>query len=266
MVQIYCRNNKKSNTETIDLKTFEIKRIRLQISDFIGCGTFGKVSKGVLMPLEFDLLACIEGGEFGEIVAAKEVNCERKPTMKKKDYIRERGKREENLLREAKLMARFDAFHVVKLIGICVDHKPYLVLMEYMEHKSLLSFIKIPNNPNIRPLTQMALEISDGMFYLDQNSIVHCDLAARNCFVSSDGTIKIGDFGLSQLLTDSSFYQAQSNIAQPFRHMAPESLSKYRFSSSSDVYSFGVVLWELATNGKMPYAVFFSINYQNQSI
>ena len=210
---------------------------------------------GVLFPPYFEFISSEEDDQFGEVVAVKEVNYERRPNMEIEEFLRQRDKLEESLLQEAKLMASLDAFHVVKLIGICVNFKPYLVVLEYMEHKSLLSFIKIPNNPNIRPLTQMALEISDGMFYLEQNSILHRDLAARNCLVSSDYTIKISDFGLSKLLNDSSYYQAQSDVAKPYRHMAPESLSFNCFSSSSDVYSFGVVLWELATNGEVPYAV-----------
>ena len=54
------------------------------------------------------------------------------------------------------------------------------------------------NGLEIRPMSHMALEIADGMVYLEKIKFVHRDLAARNCMVTGDYTIKIGDFGLTR--------------------------------------------------------------------
>jgi serine/threonine protein kinase len=102
---------------------------------------------------------------------------------------------------------------------------------------------------------KMALEIADGMAYLESKNLVHRDLAARNCMVSSDYTIKIGDFGLSRVLMNSRYYKAKTPFDQPVAWMAPEALSTGRYSSASDVFSFGVVLWEIATKCEVPYPV-----------
>ena len=79
------------------------------------------------------------------------------------------------------------------------------------------------------------------------------DLAARNCLVSRDVVVKVGDLGMARHMYTSNFYLAQSNHSMPIRWMAPESISDRIFTSQSDVWSYGVVLWEIATFAEIPY-------------
>ena len=79
------------------------------------------------------------------------------------------------------------------------------------------------------------------------------DLATRNCMVSQDEVVKVGDLGLARdvYLTDT--YQATSRGPLPIRWMAPESIRDGKFTSPSDVWSYGIVLWEIATLADFPY-------------
>lgn len=53
----------------------------------------------------------------------------------------------------------------------------------------------------------MAIEVADGMAYLSASKHVHRDLAARNCMVSSDLTVKIGDFGMTKDVYETDYYR-----------------------------------------------------------
>ena len=134
----------------------------------------------------------------------------------------------------------------------------------------------------LQQILQMAAEIADGMLYLSDKKFVHRDLAARNCMINAEGTVKIGDFGLTRDVYETDYYrkgeytsivkvQAAVNLKRvikmnlfslsdsrghlPVRWMAPESLRDGIFTSRSDVWSYGVVLWEMSTLASLPYTV-----------
>lgn len=110
-------------------------------------------------------------------------------------------------------------------------------------------------------------QVADGMAALQENGIVHKDLAARNILMfsfdpsSADHTlVKVSDFGMSSLLdaaAASSYYYGGDGSRKelPVRWMAPESLDRNRWSEKSDVFSFGVLIWEIMSMGRVPWGL-----------
>lgn len=197
---------------------FEIGKERIVQMYHIGAGNFGAVFKGILLPSS-------EEAKISKNVAIKTISCENNNRLNDHEFVLRIKDMESNLKDEALTMALLDANHIVRLKGFCVKSTPYFVLMEYMEHGDLHSFLT-KNKPvperlaskgyhlepsktlllKIKPFLQIAMEIADGMAYLESKTTVHRDLAARNCMVSSDFTVKIGDFGLSRLIDSSNYY------------------------------------------------------------
>nr|CAD30260.1 putative insulin receptor [Echinococcus multilocularis] len=132
------------------------------------------------------------------------------------------------------------------------------VVMELMESGDLASYLRKLGDSGIgfvKPAQAYlwAVQIADGMAYLERKKYVHRDLAARNCLVDGRGVVKVGDFGLCRDIYERNYYHKVGAGKLPVRWMAPESLQSAYFTSRSDVWSFGVVLWEIATMACLPY-------------
>jgi len=114
----------------------------------------------------------------------------------------------------------------------------------------------LKQNPS-REIVPMLLQIASGLNYLhgSEVEIIHGDLKAENVFVDEDGTLRIGDFGLSRMLCNQSLWvTAATHAAGTVRWMSPELINGSSATSTkeSDVYAFGMTAVEIFT-GQHPF-------------
>ncbi|XP_041105147.1 focal adhesion kinase 1 isoform X28 [Polyodon spathula] len=213
-----------------EARDYEIQRERMELGRCIGEGQFGDVHQGVYMSSEDPSMS----------VAIKTCkNCT-------SDSVREK------FLQEALTMRQFDHPHIVKLIGVITEN-PVWIIMELCTLGELRSFLQVRKyNLDLASLILFAYQLSTALAYLESKRFVHRDIAARNVLVSSTDCVKLGDFGLSRYMEDSSYYKA-SKGKLPIKWMAPESINFRRFTSASDVWMFGVCMWEILMYGVKPF-------------
>ncbi|XP_070557389.1 hepatocyte growth factor receptor-like [Ptychodera flava] len=221
----------------IQIQDVLIERSRIQLSsgEVLGKGEFGRVLLGDLSD---------EDGKQSNKVAVK--------SLKKYTDIDDVRK----FLEEGIMMKDFKHPNVLSLIGVCIDDDCPMIVLPYMKHGDLKSFIEKPERElTVGKIVTFSLQIAQGMAYLSTLKFVHRDLAARNCMVDESETVKVSDFGLSRDIYEREYYTSEDKKAKlPFRWMPLESIKKSIFNVKTDVWSYGVLVWELLTRGELPYS------------
>ncbi|OWK64579.1 Tyrosine-protein kinase Tec [Lonchura striata] len=214
------------------------------------------IEKWEINPSELTFMRELGSGLFG-VVRLGKWRAQYKVAIK---AIREGAMYEEDFIEEAKVMMKLTHPKLVQLYGVCTQQRPIYIVTEFMEHGCLLNYLRQKRGVLSRDtLLTMCQDVCEGMEYLERNSFIHRDLAARNCLVSDSGVVKVSDFGMTRYVLDDQ-YTSSSGAKFPVKWCPPEVFNYSRFSSKSDVWSFGVLMWEVYTEGKMPFEK--SSNYE----
>jgi serine/threonine protein kinase len=158
---------------------------------------------------------------------------------------------EEIELRGVKHCLNLKSPHLVSIFDVRTGEEGLSwVIMEYVTGPSLRDLLREhPQGLGVQKSAFLAREIAKGLAYLHDRGIVHRDLKPENIFYE-DGYVKIGDYGLSKIITGSR--QSNQTISVGTVHyMAPE-IGTGSYQKSVDIYALGVILHELLT-GEVPF-------------
>ncbi|XP_070563671.1 fibroblast growth factor receptor 3-like [Ptychodera flava] len=226
----------------VDVKTF--KSSQLKILDILGEGMFSKVHKAKLTLTPEDV----------RMVAVK--------------ILKDDAEYSHTFVQEFQLLDKLKGHpNVIELTGVVFERGQCCIITELMR-KDLLDYLKEWEDTRKvtlefdKLLFEFALHITRALEHLENQQVVHRDIAARNILISFDDIAKIADFGLSRDIYQKGQYQrhAKQGTLVPIRWMAPESLLTGVYTNKTDIWSYGELLWEMVTLGDTPYPEFLPID------
>ena len=126
--------------------------------------------------------------------------------------------------------------------------RPYLVL-EYLKGQTLLDKIEYYTKFSVKEACEIMVQLLDAISYTHEHKIIHRDIKPQNIFYLSNGTVKLGDFGIAKNEKEA---ENHGKILGSVHFLAPEVLQGKPFSVASDIYAAGITLFQLVT-GNLPY-------------
>eukprot|EP01119_Soliformovum_irregulare_P018797 TRINITY_DN5828_c1_g1_i3.p1 TRINITY_DN5828_c1_g1~~TRINITY_DN5828_c1_g1_i3.p1 ORF type:complete len:430 (-),score=114.88 TRINITY_DN5828_c1_g1_i3:174-1463(-) len=144
--------------------------------------------------------------------------------------------------------------NIVQYFGLHERDDECYMVMEFMRDGDLLSALIGRKISKFAAMKDVIAQCAAGMLHLAEKNILHRDLAARNVLVrfiqNESYEIKISDFGMSRIASGD---PAPITEKFPVRWVPAEVLEDRRFTEQSDVWSFGILMWEVFTQGQVPY-------------
>ncbi len=128
---------------------------------------------------------------------------------------------------------------------------PYIV-MEYVEGRTLRDIVKTEGPLDERRATEVIADVCAALDFSHRHGIIHRDVKPANVMITSNGAVKVMDFGIARALADGQGVTQTAAVIGTAQYLSPEQARGELVDPRSDVYATGCVLYELLT-GEPPF-------------
>jgi serine/threonine protein kinase len=211
----------------------------------------------------YRITAAIGAGGMGEVYCATDTKLGREVALKVLPAeMAASPERLERFQREAKAVAALNHPNIVTIHSVEEDRDLHFITMELVEGQPLDRVIPEDGLPVDR-LLEIGTALTGALAAAHEKGIVHRDLKPANVMVTTDGRVKVLDFGLAKITTLEQGASADSEMLTdvPTRegvvmgtvpYMSPEQVSGRKIDHRTDIFSLGILLYEMST-GRRPF-------------
>lgn len=157
-------------------------------------------------------------------------------------------KQREGALAESEVLKMMKHCNIIAYIDSYLEGPRMYIIMEYADGGDLAEKIKERKEEEAhfaeRDIMFIFVQVASALQHIHCRKVLHRDLKPLNIFLTRDGTVKLGDFGIAKVI-DSTTAGAQTTIGSPF-YLSPEMCNSEAYGVKSDLWSLGVVTYELA--------------------
>jgi len=204
-------------------------------------------------PFEFGgyrLLGLLGRGGMGTVYEAEQLNTGRRVALKMLGQQLDSPEMRQRFLREGRLAAGVNHPNSLYVFGSEEIEDLPVITMEIAGSGTLKDQLKQRGPLPVPEAVDAILDVVSGLQSACAHGVLHRDIKPSNCFVCPDGSVKVGDFGLSvsTLARADTFVTAHGKIMGTPAYAAPEQLRGDPLDLRADIYSVGATLFSLLTD------------------
>jgi serine/threonine protein kinase/tetratricopeptide (TPR) repeat protein len=203
----------------------------------------------------YEILAPIGEGGQAEVYRARDPRLQREVAIKiPKEHLARDPAALSRFEREARAIAALSHPNIIEIHDVGSDDGVTFVVMELLKGETLRQRLRgVPLS--WRAAAELGFSIADGLAAAHSCGVIHRDLKPANVFLTSDGRVKILDFGLARLepvnvepLRSTTPTKTRTDaVLGTAGYMSPEQARSKRADARSDIFSLGCVLYEMIT-------------------
>ena len=205
---------------------------------------------GTIIAERYEILGKIGTGGMADVYKAKDHKLNRFVAVKVlKPEFREDTTYIRKFRSEAQAAAGLTHPNIVNVFDVGDDGGVYYIVMELIEGITLKEYIAKKGKLSIKEATSIAIQVSMGLEAAHNHGIVHRDVKPQNIIISTDGKVKVTDFGIARAASSNTI---SSNVMGSVHYSSPEQVRGGYSDEKSDIYSLGITLYEMVT-GRVPF-------------
>jgi len=210
------------------------------------------LKEGEKIASRYEILHKIGFGGMALVYKALDTKLNRQVTVK---VMREEYAQDEDFIKrfqkEAHAAAGLSHQNLVSIYDVGNEDLTHYMVMEYIDGYTLKELIKKKAPFTNEETLGVAIQIASALEHAHKSQVVHRDIKPQNILITPDGTVKVTDFGIARVSTDST-QTVTSKTMGSVHYFSPEQARGGYTDCKSDIYSLGIVMYEMAT-GKIPF-------------
>ena len=150
---------------------------------------------------------------------------------------------------EAQSAAGLEHPNIVNIYDVGSENGMHYIVMEYVEGITLKTYIEKKGQLSFKEAVSIAIQVGRGIEAAHHKNIIHRDIKPQNIIISTEGKVKVTDFGIARAATSNTI---SADVMGSVHYASPEQARNGFVDGKSDIYSLGIVMYEMVT-GRVPF-------------
>ena len=208
------------------------------------------LTEGMYIADRYEILGKVGAGGMSDVYKAKDLTLGRFVAIK---VLKAEFSEDINFVTkfrsEAQAAAGLEHPNIVNIYDVGSENGLHYIVMEYVEGITLKTYIEKKGQLSFKEAVSIAIQVGRGIEAAHNKNIVHRDIKPQNIMISTEGKVKVTDFGIARAATSNTI---SSDVMGSVHYSSPEQARNGFVDGKSDIYSLSIVMYEMVT-GRVPF-------------